>query len=162
MLRAMSIAAVLAACSGRAGPVASPGAAPAAAPAPPAAAPAPPPAAPAPAHADAAPLDQDLPRLIERALAMYRDIAGALAASGNDCAAASARIRELSGRYRDVVTANAKVLRDGRARELRTALEQHGDEFDAAAQTVVGAPVMAKCAPDPAFGKAFDELLAPP
>lgn len=164
MLRAMSIAAVLAACSGRAGPVASPAAPPpAAAPAPPVAAPgaaAPSPAAPAPAPA--APLDQDLPRLVERALAMYRDVAGALAASGNDCAAASARLRELSGRYRDVVTANAKVLRDGRARELRAALEPHGDEFDAAAQAVVGSPVMAKCAPDPAFGKAFDDLLAPP
>lgn len=170
MLRAMSIAAVLAACSGRAPvPVASPtpGAPPAAAaPAPPVAATptagagAPPPAAAAPAAAG--PLDQDLPRLVDRALAMYRDVAGALAASGNDCAAASARLRELSVRYRDVVTANAKVLRDGRARQLRAALEPHGDEFDAAAQAVVGSPVMAKCAPDPAFGKAFDELLAPP
>jgi hypothetical protein len=165
MLRVMSIAAVLAACSGRAGPVASPGAqSPAAASAQPPAAPAaaaPPPATPAPAPA-AAPLDQDLPRLVERALAMYRDVASALAASGNDCAAASARLRELSGRYRDVVTANAKVLRDGRARELRAALEPHGDEFDTAAQAVVGSPAMAKCAPDPAFGKAFDDLLAPP
>lgn len=148
MLRVMSITAVLAACSGRA-----PG-------------PAAPPAAVAPADAsppaDAAPLDQDLPRLVERSLAMYRDVAGALAASGNDCAAASARLRELSERYRDVVSANAKVLRDGRARQLRAALEQHGDEFDAAAQAVVQSPAMAKCAPDPAFGKAFDELLAPP
>ncbi|HEX3477070.1 MAG TPA: hypothetical protein VHT91_18730 [Kofleriaceae bacterium] len=162
----MSIAAALAACSGRApGPAASPAPPPAAAPAPPAAATAPPPAAPAPAAAptDAGvPLDQDLPRLVERALAMYRDVARALAASGNDCAAASARLRELAARYRDVVTANAKVLRDGRARQLRAALEQHGDDFDAAAQAVVGSPIMAKCAPDPAFGKAFDELLAPP
>jgi hypothetical protein len=119
-------------------------------------------AGPAPAAADSAPLDQDLPRLVERALAMYRDVAAALAASGNDCAAASARLRELSERYRDVVSANARVLRDGRARQLRAALEPHGDEFDAAAQVVVGAPAMAKCAPDPAFAKAFDELLAPP
>jgi hypothetical protein len=169
MLRVMSIAAVLAACSGRGpGPVASPApaAAPPAAPRPAAApvspAPAAPPAAPAPAAAAAAPLDQDLPRLVERALAMYRDVAGALAASGTDCAAASARLRELSERYRDVVTANAKVLRDGRARQLRAALESHGDEFDAAAQAVVGSPAMAKCAPDPAFSKAFDDLLAPP
>ena len=166
----MSIAAVLAACSGRApGPVASPVASTAGAAPPAAAAPAPPAAAPGPAAAaapapavDAAPLDQDLPRLVERALAMYRDVAATLTASGNDCAAASARLRELSVRYRDVVTANAKVLRDGRARQLRAALEPHGDEFDAAAQAVVGAPAMAKCAPDPAFSKAFDDLLAPP
>jgi hypothetical protein len=169
MLRVMSIAAVLAACTGRApGPVVSPAPAappPAAAhvaPAASTAAAAAPPAAPAPAAADPGPLDQDLPRLVERALAMYRDVAAALAASGSDCAAASARLRELSERYREVVSANARVLRDGRARQLRAALESHGDEFDAAAQAVVGAPAMAKCAPDPAFGKAFDELLAPP
>lgn len=164
MLRVMSIAAVLAACSGRAPVPAAPPAPAAAVPAPPVASTladaGPPPAAPDPANA--APLDQDLPRLVERALAMYRDVAGALAAGGNDCAAASARLRELSGRYRDVVLANAKVLRDGRARQLRAALESHGDDFDAAAQAVVGSPIMAKCAPDPAFGKAFDELLAPP
>jgi hypothetical protein len=165
MLRVMSIAAVLAACSGRA-PAPTAPAAPiaAAASASPAAAPSaaagPPPAAAPPV--EAAPLDQDLPRLVERALAMYRDVAGALAASGNDCARASARLRELSERYRDVVAANAKVLRDGRARQLRAALESHGDEFDAAAQAVVGSPAMANCAPDPAFARAFDELLAPP
>lgn len=164
MLRVMSIAAVLAACGGRApGP---PAATPPSPPAPTAAAAPAGAGAPtviaAPPPADATPLDQDLPRLVERALALYRDVAGALAASGNDCAAASARLRALSERYRDVVTANAKVLRDGRARQLRAALESHGDEFDAAAQAVIGSPVMAKCAPDPAFGKAFDELLAPP
>jgi hypothetical protein len=167
MLRVMSIAAVLAACSARAaGPPASPP--PARAPSSPVhAAPPPPPAsappvAAAPPPADATPLDQNLPRLVERALALYRDVAAALAASGNDCAAASARLRELSARYRDVVLANAKVLHDGRARPLRAALEPHGDEFDAAAQAVVQSPAMARCAPDPAFGKAFDELLAPP
>lgn len=158
MLRVMSIAAVLAACSGQAPAPAAPSARAPAAPAASSSAR----AAAAPAEADATPLDQDLPRLVERALAMYRDVASALAASGNDCASASARLRELSERYRDVVTANAKVLRDGRARELRAALGSHGDEFDAAAQAVVGSPAMAKCAPDPAFSKAFDELLAPP
>jgi hypothetical protein len=169
-LRAMSIAAVLAACSGRApGPVASPapGAARvAAAPAPPAGATAsagaPPSAAPAPAAADAAPLDQDLPRLVERALAMYRDVAAALTASGNDCAAASARLRELSGRYRDVVAANAKVVRDGHARQLQAELDARGDEFKAAAEAVAGAPIMARCGPDPAFHKAFDDMFVPP
>jgi hypothetical protein len=168
MLRVMSIAAVLAACGARApGPPASPPPVPAPSspvhPAPPAPPPAgAPPVAAAPPPADATPLDQDLPRLVERALALYRDVAAALAASGNDCAAASARLRELSERYRDVVLANVKVLHDGRARELRAALESHGDEFDAAAQAVVQSPAMARCAPDPAFGKALDELLAPP
>ncbi|HEX3766050.1 MAG TPA: hypothetical protein VHW23_45450 [Kofleriaceae bacterium] len=156
MLRVMSIAAVLAACGGR---PPGPPAAPAAPPAAPAAAQPARPAEPAVA-ADATPLDQDLPRLVDRALAMYRDVAGAL--GGEDCAAASARLRALSSRYHDVVAANARVLRAGRAGQLREALEPHGDEFDAAAQAVVGSPAMAKCAPDPAFEKAFDDILAPP
>lgn len=132
----------------------------------------PPPAAPAPVAAapavapspalDAAPLDQDLPRLVERSLAMYRDIARVFAASGEDCAAATGELRKLAGQNRDVVAANAKVLHDGRASELRAALDPHDAEFDAAAAAVVQSPTMAKCAPDPAFGKALDELLQPP
>jgi hypothetical protein len=129
---------------------------------------APPPVPPAPvavpadAAADAAPLDRDLPQLVERSLAMYRDVARAFAASGEDCGAASARLRELAGRYRDVTAANAAVMHDGRAGELRAALGAHDQEFDAAAQAVMQSPTMARCARDPGFGKAFDELVAPP
>lgn len=111
---------------------------------------------------DAAPLDQDLPRLAERSLVMYRDIARALAESGEDCAAAVTRLHELAGRYRDVTVANAKVLHDGRASELKAALAPHGAEFDDAAAAVVHSAAVARCARDRAFGRAFDELLAPP
>ena len=132
--------------------------------------PAPPaqPAAPTPVVADAAvagdarPLDQDLPRLAERSLALYRDVAQAFAAAGQDCAAATTSLRKLVATYSDVVAANAKVLHDGRARELRTALEPHSDDFDRSAQAIMQAPTMSKCSQDPAFAKAFDELLAPP
>jgi len=115
------------------------------------------------AHAviDAPALDRDLPRLVERSLAMYRDVAGALAASA-DCAVVAARLGELARGYRDVVDANAKVLHDGRAKELRAALEPHGDAFDASARTIVQSPTMAKCSQDAAFAKAFDALLEPP
>jgi len=154
MLRVMSIAAVLVACGSRSPAAIAPVAAP------PAAAPAPVGAVEPAAWVDTAPLEQDLPRLVDRALAMYRDIAQAL--TGDDCAAAAVRLRGLAGRYRDVVVANARVLRDGRARQLRAALDAHGDAFDAAAQAVAGAPAMARCAPDPAFEQAFDQLLAPP
>lgn len=147
MLRVMWIAAALA-CSGRSsGPP----------PAPPVAH-----AAPADAAVDAAPLDQDLPRLVERSLALYQDIAKAFAASGEDCAAASGRLRELTERYRDVVAANAKVLRDGRAKELRAALDPRSDAFDAAAAAVVQSPTMSRCAQDRGFARAFDELVASP
>ena len=146
MLRALWIALAIA-CSGRP--------------------PAPPPAQPAPvAAADpaaaATPLDQDLPKLVERSLAMYRDVASAFAASHDDCAAATARLRELTARYRDVALANAKVLHDGRDKELRAALGPRGEQFDAAASAVVESPIMSKCSKDRAFGKAFDELVAPP
>jgi hypothetical protein len=127
--------------------------------------PPPPPPPPAVADAgviDAAPLDQDLPRLVERLLAMYQDVARAFAASGEDCAAATARLRELAGRHREAATANAKVLHDGRDRELRAALGPRSEAFDEAAAAVVQSPTMSKCARDPAFAKAFDALVAPP
>ncbi|HEX7836173.1 MAG TPA: hypothetical protein VF469_01855 [Kofleriaceae bacterium] len=120
------------------------------------------PVAPADAAVDATPLDQDLPRLVERSLAMYQDVAGAFAASHDDCAAATARLRELAGRYRDVALANAKVLHDGRDKELRAALGPRSVEFDAAGAAVVQSPIMSKCSRDRAFGKAFEELVAPP
>jgi uncharacterized protein YbjT (DUF2867 family) len=127
----------------------------------------PPPAQPAPvaaAHAavDATPLDLDLPTLVERSLAMYQDVARAFAASHDDCAAATARLRELTGRYRDVAAASARVLHDGRDKELRAALGPRSTEFDAAAAAVVQSPVMSTCSRGQAFGKAFEELVAPP
>lgn len=120
------------------------------------------PVAPADAAVDATPLDQDLPKLVERSLAMYQDVDRVFAASHGDCAAATARLRELTGRYRDVAVANAKVLHEGRDRELRAALGPRSGELDAAATAVVQSPIMSKCSHDRAFGKAFDELVAPP
>jgi hypothetical protein len=111
---------------------------------------------------DARPLDQDLPRLVERSLAMYRDLAAALAVIGDDCASATARLGQLATSDRDVVTANAKVVHDGRSAELRAALEPHGAAFDASAQAIMQSPTLAKCAQDPAFAKAFDHVLEPP
>jgi hypothetical protein len=115
------------------------------------------------AAVDAMPLDQDLSQLVERSLAMYQDVAKALAAAGEDCKAAAASFGQLATAYRDVVTANAKVLHDGRAKQLRAALEPHSDEFDRLAKAVVQSPAMSKCSQDPAFARAFDDLLeAPP
>jgi hypothetical protein len=152
MLRTMWLAAALAvACSGKPPPAAKP-----AEPPPPVA------AAPADAAVDAGPLDQDLARLAQRSLVMYQDVAKAFAQSGEDCKAATARLGRLETEYRDVVTANAKVLQDGRAKELRAALDPHNDEFDSAARAVMQSPTMAKCSQDRAFTRAFDELLAAP
>ncbi len=115
------------------------------------------------AQPEATALDQDLPRLIDRSLVMYQDVAKALAASGDDCAAAAAKLGQLAGRYREVVAANAKVLHDGRARQLKAALEPHNEDFERLAQAIVQSPTMSACSQDPAFAKAFDELVeAPP
>jgi hypothetical protein len=112
---------------------------------------------------DAAPLDQDIARLADRSLALYHDIAKAFAESGKDCKTATARLGRLASEYRDVTTANTKVLQDGRAKQLQAALDQHGDDFDRAAKTVMQSPTMSKCSQDRAFAKAFDDLLeAPP
>lgn len=149
MLRALAIAAVVA-CSGTPPPATQP------------AAPPHPGIAADAALADAAPLDQDLPRLIARSLAMYQDVAAAFTASGTDCAAATARLGRLAVAYRDVVAANARVVHDGRAPQLRAALALHDEVFTAAAGEVMHAPTMAACAPDPGFTHALDELFAPP
>ncbi len=108
------------------------------------------------------PLDRDLPRLVTRSLAMYQDVAAALAATPTDCAAATARLDQLAARYREVVAANARVIRDGRAAELRAALAPRDAELGAAAAAVIHAPALAACASEPAFGRALDGVFSPP
>jgi hypothetical protein len=152
MSRAISIAAAAAlACSGSPTPAKPAGPAPVAV------------VADAGSAIDATPLDQDLLRLADRSLALYQDIAKAFADSGEDCKAATGRLGRLAGEYRDVTVANAKVLQDGRAKQLQAALDRHGEDFDRAAKAVMQSPTMSKCAQDRAFAKAFEDLLeAPP
>jgi hypothetical protein len=119
----------------------------------------PPPAA---GSADAAGLDRDYPRLAERAVQLYEAVAEAFRAAGQDCPQATQRLGGLAATYRDVVAANAKILHEGRARELKQALARHGDRFDAAAKAIVESPTMARCAEDPPFTKAFDDLVGAP
>ncbi|MBA3396553.1 MAG: hypothetical protein H0T89_28235 [Deltaproteobacteria bacterium] len=112
--------------------------------------------------ADAATLDRDLPRLAERSVRLYEAVAALLQAAGEDCAAATVELRNVQQVYNEVVIANAKVLHEGRARELKAALAPFDDQFDAAAKQIVGAPTLAKCVHDHAFTKAFDELVGAP
>ena len=119
-------------------------------------------AAPPDAAALPLPLDRDLPRLAERASQLYVDLAAAFASAGEDCTVAIARLAELRGRYADVIAANAQVLRDGRAADLRAALAAHEDESSAAAKAIVESKTMAACAKDRAFTQAFDDLVAAP
>src|SRR5687768_4713246 len=107
-------------------------------------------------------LDQDLPRLAERAVKVFADIASAFATAGEDCAAATTMLRALAGTHADVVAANHKVMRDGRGMQLKIALRAHDEALDAAAKAIVTGKTMAACAQDEAFAKAYDELVAPP
>ncbi len=118
---------------------------------------APPDAAPPPV-----PLDQDLPRLAERATKLYQEVAAAFTAAGENCSDATAKLGALQQTYADVIAANAKVLQEGRARALRTALEPHAEALDAAAKTIVASKTMAKCSADRAFTNTFDELVGAP
>jgi hypothetical protein len=122
--------------------------------------------APAPADAaviaDAAPLDRDLPRLAARSVKLYQAILEAFRAAGEDCAAATARLRSLQAEYAEVVAANAKVLYEGRTRDLEAALAPHDAVFDAAARQIMSAPTLAACVRDEPFARAFDELVGAP
>jgi hypothetical protein len=109
-----------------------------------------------------APLDRDLSRLAARATKLYQDVAAAFTEAGADCAAASSKLGALQTTYADVVAANAKVLHEGRARELRVALEPHSDALDAAAKAIVESKTMSKCSPDKSFTDAFDNLVGAP
>ncbi|HWU91005.1 MAG TPA: hypothetical protein VN253_27255 [Kofleriaceae bacterium] len=115
--------------------------------------------APAP---EALPLDRDYPRLAERAVQLYQEVAEAFRVADEDCAAASAKLGGLAAAYADVVAANAKVLHEGRAKELKQALGKYSDQFETAAKSIVQSPAMAKCYRDPAFTKAYDDLVGTP
>jgi hypothetical protein len=109
-----------------------------------------------------APLDQDLPRLAQRSVALYEAVVATFRTSGADCAAATKRLGELRVEFADVTAANAKVLHEGRARALKAALVPFDDKLDAAAREIVGAQTMSKCSTDRAFTKAFDDLVGAP
>lgn len=115
----------------------------------------------APAAAGPVTLDQNLPVLATRATQLYQSVAKLLTAS-TDCASATTQLQALQAANADVVTANKKVLHDGRAKELRAALEPHAAELDAAAKEIVAAPLMRTCSQDRAFTDAFDDLVGAP
>lgn len=131
-------------------------------PAPPPTSPAPPTTTPPDAPVADTNLDHDLGRLAIRSMQMYQEVAAAFAASADDCAAATAKLTAIHQSYADVMSAIAKVLHDGRARELRAALEPNADALDAAAKAIVDSKTMRTCSPDRAFTAAFDFIGAPP
>ncbi len=119
-------------------------------------------AAPADPKPSANGLDKDLPKLAERALALYQGVASAFAAAGTDCAVATAKLDALAKEFADVIAANDKVLHDHRAKEMRVALEPHQKELDEAAHAIMDGKTLATCSSDKKFENAFDRLMEPP
>src|SRR5437870_7260791 len=82
--------------------------------------------------ADTAPpkLEDDLPRLAERAVAMFQAWQRALADANEDCAAATGKLNELAIEYADVIDANMRVVRSGhdKVKQLRAELAKHDEE----------------------------------
>jgi len=99
------------------------------------------------------PLDRDLPRLVERTLAMYEAIGDALVGS---CEQVTARLATLS--FDDVVAASMKVLHDGRGGELHAAFAHSDQRFAELGRRITSSPVIASCAGDAAFTAAMDKV----
>jgi hypothetical protein len=116
----------------------------------------------APDAPPAGPLDRDLPRLAERSVGLYADVTAAFRTAGSDCAAAAKQLGVLHGQYADVIAANAKVLHDGRGKELKAALARYDDKLEASAKEIVASATLKGCSNDRAFTKAFDDLVAAP
>ena len=108
------------------------------------------------------PLDRDLPRLALKSVALYEAVVAAFRSAGASCPAATKALTDLVSTYASVSRANAIVLHEGRARELKAALAKYDDKLDAAAKEIVGSQTMSKCTSDRAFTKAFDDLVGAP
>ena len=106
------------------------------------------------------PLDQDLPRLAERAVKLYADWRAAFAEAGTDCAIATTRMNTIADANADLIEANRRLYKGTHARvkEFRAELAKHEAELDASAKAIMESPTMAKCSTDPAFGRALDRL----
>lgn len=105
-------------------------------------------------------LEDDLPRLAERAVKLYVDWNSALQAAGTDCVLATTKLNALADANADVIEANRKLVRGDRERvkAMRAELDKHQAELDASAKGIVESPTMRQCSQDPGFAKALDRL----
>jgi hypothetical protein len=108
----------------------------------------------APPPAPPLPLDQDLPRLVDRLLAMYQAIGDALIGT---CDEVTARLATLS--FDDVPAAIAKVLHDGRGGDLHAALARRDPRFAELGRRITESPVIASCAGNEVFTAALDKVI---
>jgi hypothetical protein len=109
-------------------------------------------------------LEDDLPRLAGRAVALFQAWQRALTDAGEDCAAATSKLNALALEYADVIEANVRIAHAGhdRIKQLRQALAQYDEQMDAAAEGIAHSKTMAKCATDPQFAHAIDRIGGAP
>lgn len=123
---------------------------------------------PAPAQAAVAPdaavapraLDDDLPRLADRAVKLYIDWQKAFEAAGTNCADATAKMNTLADANEDLIAANHRLVRAGHenVKAARAELEKRSAEIDPAAQAIMTGPTMSACKADAPFNAALERL----
>ncbi len=115
----------------------------------------PPDAAPAPRE-----LDDDLPRLADRAVKLYTDWQRAFADAGSNCADATVRMNALVEANADLIAANRRLVRAGhdKIKAARAELEKRSAEIDPAAQAIMTGVTMSACKQDAAFNAALEQL----
>jgi hypothetical protein len=109
-------------------------------------------------------LEDDLPRLAERAVAMFQAWQRALADANEDCAAATGKLNQLAIEYADVIDANSRVVHAGhdKIKQLRAELAKYDEQMDAAAEAIAHSKTMSNCAADPSFARAIDRIGGEP
>ncbi len=86
-------------------------------------------------------------------------IATALDKRGTDCAGAAQDLDAITGRFADLLAANAAMMADGRRDQLKAAIALRQADLDAAATKVFAGPTLPACKDDAAFVRAFDHAL---
>lgn len=120
------------------------------------------PVAAAPDAAPAPPreLDEDLPRLADRAVKLYQDWQRAFGEAGTNCADAATRMNAIADANADLIAANHRLTKAGheKIKAARAELEKRSAEIDPAAQAIMTGPTMSACKADAAFNTALERL----
>jgi hypothetical protein len=106
------------------------------------------------------PLDEDLPRLADRAVKLYQDWQRAFAEAGTNCADAAARMNAIADANVDLIAATQRLTRAGHEKNkaARAELEKRSAEIDPAAQAIMTGPTMSACKSDAPFNAALERL----
>ena len=104
-------------------------------------------------------LEDDPARLAARALQLFTDWSRALGES-TDCDSAAAKMNAIADANKDLIEANARLLRSPREKVLavRTELDKREAEMGPLAKSISESALMTKCSSHAAFAKAVDRL----